>query len=185
MKEVAKNNLADKPMTIKDVSKRTGISVYTLRYYAREGLLPSVERDKNGVRYFTEADLESVYIIECLKNCDMSIQEIKDFTRWTMEGDSTIDQRRALLKEKHKVMQEKMWKMQETLEALQYKVWFYHTAKQAGTVAVHDRMKPEDVPEKMRQIRDRMKHVERLTKGRPMWEKAKQQKERSEAKGRI
>ena len=87
MKEVAKKNLSDKPMTIKDVSERTGISVYTLRYYAREGLLPSVERDKNGVRYFTEADLESVYIIECLKNCDMSIQEIKDFTRWTMEGD--------------------------------------------------------------------------------------------------
>lgn len=182
MKEVAKKNLADKPMTIKDVSERTGISVYTLRYYAREGLLPSVERDNNGVRIFTEADLESVYIIECLKNCDMSIQEIKDFTRWTMEGDSTIDQRLALFQDKYNVMQEKMWKMQETLEALQYKVWFYHTAKQAGTVAVHDRMKPEDVPEKMRQIRDRMKHVERLTKGKPLWEKATRQKERSDTK---
>ena len=51
-------------MTIKDVSERTDLSVYTLRYYAREGLLPSVERDNNGVRTFTEADLESVYIIE-------------------------------------------------------------------------------------------------------------------------
>ena len=49
MKEVAKRDSKAKPMTIKDVAERTGISVYTLRYYAREGLLPSVERDKNGI----------------------------------------------------------------------------------------------------------------------------------------
>lgn len=166
-----------KKMTIKDVAERTGLSVYTIRYYAREGLLPSVQRDKNGVRSFAEEDLESVYIIECLKNCDMSIQEIKDFTRWTMEGDSTIDKRLALFQEKYNLLQEKVWRMQETLEALQYKVWFYQTAKLAGTVAVHDRMKPEDVPAKMREIRSRMKHVERLAKGKLLLEKIERQKE--------
>ncbi|WP_278969362.1 MerR family transcriptional regulator [Megasphaera elsdenii] len=180
MKKTAKIDSKAKFMTIKDVSERTDLSVYTLRYYAREGLLPSVERDNNGVRTFTEADLESVYIIECLKNCNMSIQEIKDFTRWTMEGDATIDKRLALFQEKYNVMQKKMWKMQETLEALQYKVWFYHMAKQAGTVAVHDSMKPEDVPEKMCQIRDRMKHVERLTKERKFWDKVRKQRDTQE-----
>ena len=42
--------------------------------------LPQVDANKIGVRHFTEEDLESIYIIECLKNCNMSIQEIKDFT---------------------------------------------------------------------------------------------------------
>ena len=47
---------------------------------------------------------------------------------------------------------------------------------------MHDRMKPEEVPEKMRQIRDRMKHVERLTKGKPLWEKVRGLKEGANAK---
>ena len=170
-----------KKMTIKDVAERTGLSVYTIRYYAREGLLPGVERGKNGIRYFTEADLESVYIIECLKNCDMSIEEMKDFTRWTLEGDSTIDQRLALFQDKYNLMQEKMWRMQETLEALQYKVWFYNTAKQAGTIAVHDTMKLEEIPLKMREIRDRMKHVERLVSSKALLEKIKRQKNEEDA----
>ena len=160
-----KQSKAGKPkkMTIKDVAERTGLSVYTIRYYAREGLLPSVQRDKNGVRFFTEEDLEYVYIIECMKNCGMSIKEMRDFTNWTLEGDATIDKRLALFQEKYNLMQEKMWRMQEVQEALQYKVWFYQTAKKAGTIAVYDTMKPEEIPAKMREIRSRMKHVERLT----------------------
>lgn len=127
-------------MTIKDIAERTGHSVYTIRYYVREGLLPGAQRDKNGVRHFTEEDLESIYIIECLKNCDMSIQEIRDFTRWTLAGDSTIDLRLKLFREKYDVLCDKMTKLQETLEAVRYKIWFYETAAQAGSVAVHDKL---------------------------------------------
>ncbi len=43
-------------------------------------------------------------------------------------------------------------------------MWFYRKASEAGTVDVHDRMAPEDVPEEMREIRARMAHAERLTK---------------------
>ncbi|MBR3746099.1 MAG: MerR family transcriptional regulator [Selenomonadaceae bacterium] len=150
-------------MTIKDVAERTGHSIYTIRYYVREGLLPGAQRDKNGVRHFTEEDLESIYIIECLKNCDMSIQEIKDFTQWTLAGDSTIKQRLKLFREKYALLQDKLSKLRETLDAVSYKIWFYETAVQAGTVAIHDEMSPEEIPEDMREIRARMKHVERFT----------------------
>ena len=169
-----KKNILQKPgrrnetMTVKDVAERAGLTVYTIRYYAREGLLPSVRRDKNGARIFTEGDLESIYIIECLKNCGMSIQEIRDFTQWTIEGDTTIDQRLSLFREKHMLLQEKIQRMQETLEALEYKVWFYETAKQAGSVSVHDTMKAKDVPLRMREIRARMKHVEHLAKSKEL-----------------
>lgn len=78
--------------TIKKVAEKTGLSVHTIRFYAREGLLPTIQR-KNGVRVFRDEDLESIYIIECLKNCGMTIKEIKNFTDWTMTGDSTIDKR--------------------------------------------------------------------------------------------
>lgn len=157
-------------MTIKDIAARTGHSVYTIRYYVREGLLPGAQRDKNGVRHFTEEDLESIYIIECLKNCDMSIQEIREFTQWTLAGDSTIDQRLSLFREKYELLRDKLSKLRETLEAVRYKIWFYETAAQAGTLAIHDELS-EEVPEEMREIRERMKHVERLTKEKVLLEK--------------
>ena len=154
--------------TIKDVAKMTGLTTYTIRYYAKEGLLPTIKRDKNGVRQFKEEDLEAIYIIECLKNCGMKIKEIKQFTDWTLEGDSTIDQRLQLFREKLLAMQEKIHQMNETLDAIRYKVWFYEIAKEAGTIDVHDTMSAEDVPEEMREIRNRMKHVERVA-NRNFW----------------
>ena len=162
-------------MTIKDIAARTGHSVYTIRYYVREGLLPGARRDKNGVRHFTEEDLESIYIIECLKNCNMSIQEIKDFTQWILAGDSTIGQRLELFREKYELLKDKLAKLQETSDAVRYKIWFYDTAAKEGTVAIHDELTPEEIPEEMRNIRARMKHVERLTNEKFLLEKISSQ----------
>ena len=108
--------------TIKTVSEKTGLTPYTIRYYAREGLLPTIQRNASGVRCFQEEDLEAIYIIECLKNCGMSIKEIKNFTDWTLAGDSTIEQRLQLFREKYAAMQEKILQMNETLDALRYKI---------------------------------------------------------------
>lgn len=157
-------------LTIKDVAERTGLTVYTIRYYAKEGLLPTIERNAHGVRVFREADLEAIYIIECLKNCGLSIKEIKQFTDWTLEGDATIERRLNMFREKLARMEEMIRCMNETLDALRYKVWFYETAKAAGTIDVHDRMAPEEVPSEMREIRARMTHVDRIAQ-RNFWKK--------------
>ena len=148
--------------TIKTVAEKTGLSAHTIRFYAREELLPTIKRNKNGVRVFRDEDLEAIYIIECLKNCGMKISEIKSFTEWTMAGDSTIDKRLKLFQEKYLAMKDKIKQMNETLDALRYKVWFYETAKEFGSVEIHDKMSTEDIPVEMREIRERMKHVERI-----------------------
>ena len=44
-------------MKIKEVSKITGMSIDTLRYYEKEGLLDYVKRDENGRRNYGEEDL--------------------------------------------------------------------------------------------------------------------------------
>lgn len=59
--------------TVKEVSKRTGISEHTLRYYDKEGLLSFIKRDKNGVRLFTKEDFEHLYTITVLKKTGMSL----------------------------------------------------------------------------------------------------------------
>lgn len=62
--------------TVKEVSQKTGLSPYTIRYYLREGLFPSIERDSNGTRLFSKTNIESLYIIECMKRYGMTIREI-------------------------------------------------------------------------------------------------------------
>ncbi|WP_241546232.1 MerR family transcriptional regulator [Enterococcus villorum] len=68
-------------LTIHEVAKKTGLTPYTLRYYAREGLFDFVERSSNsvGTRLFKESDLEFIYIIKCLKHAGLSIKDIKSF----------------------------------------------------------------------------------------------------------
>ena len=44
--------------TIQEVSKKTGLSAHTLRYYEKEGLISGVERTQGGFRQYRDEDLE-------------------------------------------------------------------------------------------------------------------------------
>ena len=52
---------------IQDVSKKTGLSAHTLRYYEKEGLITGVERSRGGFRQYTDEDLEALGLVCCLK----------------------------------------------------------------------------------------------------------------------
>lgn len=53
--------------TIKDAARIMGVPTSTIRYYEKEGLLPFVERLASGYRIFTEKDIATLRIIDCLK----------------------------------------------------------------------------------------------------------------------
>lgn len=82
---------------IKDASKKLNISIYTLRYYDKEGLTPFVKKDENGVRKYTEEDLESIRLLMNLRDIDMPISNIKEYIQLYLQGDKTIDERRDLM----------------------------------------------------------------------------------------
>ena len=50
--------------TIKQVSEMTGLSIPTIRYYDKEGLLPDLQRKESGYRGFSDRDLEAIDLIE-------------------------------------------------------------------------------------------------------------------------
>ena len=72
--------------SIQDVSRKTGLTAHTLRYYEKEGLIPSIERSQGGIRQYTDEDLEALGLICCLKNTGMSLQEIARFVQLTQAG---------------------------------------------------------------------------------------------------
>jgi DNA-binding transcriptional MerR regulator len=117
--------------TIAQVAKRTHLSTYTLRYYDREGLLPSLLRNKAGNRIFTDTDLEILSVVCCLKNTGMPLKQIKQFTDWQNEGDHTLHQRQAMLREHKEAVLKQIADLQNNLRLIDRKLDYYSHACQA------------------------------------------------------
>ena len=83
--------------SIQEVSRMTKLSAHTLRFYEKEGLLPGVERSESGIRQYSDADLDLLSGICCLKHTGMSLREIARFMQLYREGDGTLRERVALL----------------------------------------------------------------------------------------
>ncbi|GHU69044.1 MerR family transcriptional regulator [Spirochaetia bacterium] len=110
------------PFTIKQVSEKTSLPPHVLRYYESEGLLPGVARSRNGIRRYSENDLEWLGLICCLKNTGMSIKQIKNFVELSMDGDPTLKQRCELLREHKKIVEDQIEEMHKHLEKVTKKI---------------------------------------------------------------
>jgi DNA-binding transcriptional MerR regulator len=123
--------------SIGEVAKELSLTVYTLRYYDKEGLMPFVDRTPSGTRVFKESDIEALKIIECLKSTGMPIKEIKAFIDWCSEGDSTLKQRYEMFIERKASVEAQMEELKKTMNLIDHKCWYYKTAIDAGTEDVH------------------------------------------------
>ena len=83
--------------TIGEVAKMFNLTPSTIRYYDKEGLTPFVKKDENGVRKYTEEDLEWIRLLMNLRDIDMPISNIKEYIQLYLQGDKTIDERRDLM----------------------------------------------------------------------------------------
>ena len=86
----------------------------------------------------------------------MSLKDIREYIQLAMEGDSTIDQRLDLFLNQRKVLLEQMAELQQTLDTLDYKCWYYKTAKAAGTIQAPQQMTLDEIPEKFRPVIKRL-----------------------------
>ncbi len=111
--------------TIRDVSKKTGLSPHTLRYYEKEGLISGVERSQGGFRQYTDEDLEALGLICCLKNTGMPLQEIAQFVRLTREGDGTLRERVDMLRRHRESVIARLEEMQKHLDKVTWKLNFF------------------------------------------------------------
>lgn len=146
--------------TVGEMAKKLNVAPSTLRYYDKEGLLPFVERSSGGIRMFKDSDFEWLSLIECLKKTGMPIKEIKHFIDWCIEGDSTINQRLALINRQREAVLQQLKQVQDTLDVLDYKCWYYETAKAAGTCDVHKTMPENEIPEKYHVVIKRTKGLD-------------------------
>lgn len=112
-------------MQISEVAKEFGLTTDTLRYYEREGLIGSISKGENGIRNFTESDLQRIKFVKCMRSAGLKINFLKKYIKLFDEGDKTIKERREILVEQRKILKEKIDAMQEAYNKLNYKIDLY------------------------------------------------------------
>lgn len=137
--------------SISEVAKKMEITIPTLRYYDNLGLFPNLKKNKSGNRVFSEEDIEVVRIIKYLKKSGMQLTEIKEFMEWCKEGDSTLDKRLNLFKNQKEKVIRQMSELQETLDLIEFKEWYYSKAIKDGTESIVKHTSLNQMPKKLQE----------------------------------
>lgn len=135
--------------TIGQVSELCGLPASTLRYYDKEGLFPNLQRD-SGIRRFGEQELEALRVIDRLKKSGLELRDIKQFMAWCTEGSATYPQRRALFLKQKEQVEAELERMNQVLDMIKFKCWYYEQAIKDGNEDRLRTMSPEEMPEEVR-----------------------------------
>ena len=111
--------------TMKETCEQTGLPYETLKFYCNQGLVPNVKRDKNNRRIFSDKDIAWIKSLNCMKNCGMSISEMKEYIDLCLAGESSIPQRKEILKIKQDALRVQMQLLQESINYIDWKQNFY------------------------------------------------------------
>ena len=110
--------------SIKDASDITNVSSYTLRYYEKEEIL-FPKRDIQGNRIYSENDIKWIKFVIRLKNSQIPISKIKEYTRLFKEGKHTSSQRLSILEEQQQNILHQLELLQIINKELDYKIKNY------------------------------------------------------------
>ena len=113
-------------MNIKKVSEQLEITPDTICYYERIGLVPPINRNKNGVRDFTDLDIQRLDFIKCMRHSGLSIESLHEYMHlYSLNDDRTIPARKRILEEEVEKLDERIASLQETRAYLQHKINVY------------------------------------------------------------
>ena len=112
-------------MKIAEISEKYGLSIDTLRYYERIGLIPPVNRNDSGVRNYSEVDEKRVSFIKCMRSAGLPIEALIEYMALVQQGDQTSEARKEILMEQRDLLTARMAEMQKTLDLLNYKISVY------------------------------------------------------------
>lgn len=130
--------------SMKETCEATGLSYQTLKYYCNEGLIPNVERDKNNYRIFNDSNIAWIKSLSCLKNCGMTIEEMREYLELCLKGEPTIPERKVILDIKRRELVEELNKIQASIDYIDWKQNFYDDVLSGKTKYFSNLIKVED-----------------------------------------
>lgn len=127
----------DTELTIQQVAQQTKLSIDTLRYYERIGLLEPVGRARSGHRRYTERDLAWIDLIMRLRETGMPLAQMVRFAHLRRQGAATLTERRLILEQHQYALEVHMQELAQHLAALQQKIARLKEREAEQDAAIH------------------------------------------------
>jgi DNA-binding transcriptional MerR regulator len=126
-------SIAEDGLSIAEAARRTGVSVHTLRYYERAGLVvTAINRSSGGQRRFHQLDLDWITICTRLRATGMPIKMIRRYAQLVSAGRGNEEERLALLEAHRADVAAKLAEVQDSLKLIDHKIDVYRGRLEAG-----------------------------------------------------
>ncbi len=109
-------------LSIQQVAQQTGLSIDTLRYYERIGLIEPVQRATSGHRRYSQADLNWIALLIDLRETGMPLARMIHFAQLRRQGAATTAERLLILEEHQQFLEQQIQKLERHQVALQQKI---------------------------------------------------------------
>lgn len=118
----------DQLLTPAEMAEACGVSIDTLRYYEKEGLLDRVARTDAGQRRYSADDAAWVRVLRCLRVTAMPIRDMKRFAELVRRGDVAIPERLDILQRHRLDVLARIDELHHAIEVIDEKVAAYSIA---------------------------------------------------------
>lgn len=110
--------------SISQIAEKFSLEPHTLRYYEKEGILAPAKSEK-GIRFYTDADIEQLEMVRCLKNTGMPIKDIRKYFDLCAKGDETVDERLGIFMAQRQHILDEMEALKKHLAKIDCKIKCY------------------------------------------------------------
>ncbi len=107
------------------MAERTGVTIDTLRYYEREGLIVGIARSNNGHRRYRQSDVTWIGVLRCLRETGMTIDQLRRYCELGQQGSGTEPERIEMLAEHREQVEAQIAIGQEALRPIDHKLAHY------------------------------------------------------------
>ena len=121
-------------MKIGKLSELTGLSIDTLRYYEKIGLIDPPFR-RGGQRLYDPDAVRWIDFLKALKATGMSLEDMKRYALMRRRGNETAANRRVILEAQHAVVLERIAELNACAALLEYKIANYHEIEASHELA--------------------------------------------------
>ena len=98
-------------------------------------MIPTVNRNRSGIRDYTEQDLDWVQMAICMRSAGLPVDVMIKYLKLYQQGDETFEQRLELLKNQYDKLLKQREQINQTLKKLDYKISRYEIAVKTGKLS--------------------------------------------------
>ena len=117
---------------IREVSEQTGLSIDTLRWYERQGLIPLVERTSTGQRRYPPTAVRFIGLVQALRRTGMPVADVRAFVQLGGGELHHHTARLALLERQQELIEEQVRQLAADRDVVREKIAVYRELIAAG-----------------------------------------------------